>query len=108
MDKKIIGDRMQVTDPYAFSTIGTLEDLVDDIRRWSEQIGLDLKDIDYELDAWDGVSDVLLTYTRPLTEKELEREKARKAKLAARRKADKEKKEAAERKEYERLKKKFG
>ena len=58
--------------------------------------------------GYDGECDVIISYKEEETDKELEKRLARGRKKRDKNKADKEKKEIRERKEFDRLQKKYG
>ena len=104
MANKIVKGRMRVEGSYYFRNAGMLNDLVDEIAAYAFENNCDLRDIDYRF--YDN--EVILTYTRPLTEFEQAKEDARLRRSQEAKAARKAREEATERAEYERLKAKYG
>lgn len=98
--------RILITDVYVGSLDGTLEDVVAQYEAWSLEYGVPLHDITYHMADYNEYG--YIEYWRDKTEEELRKEAEKARKTRERSKKIKEAKEASERKEYERLKKKYG
>jgi len=81
-----------------------VDDLIENLRRLSEG----LEDATLQDISWGGDPDWRVCGWRPMTDKELAKEKAKEAKERADRKVAREKKAADEQATYERLKAKYG
>ena len=84
----------------------TMEFLSSEVLKFASRHGVNPDDVLVGIDAWDA-DDLYLKCLRKPTEKEKERRRADKRRAAEKAKKKAKEKELKERKEYERLKKKF-
>lgn len=105
MARKVVRNgKVLISEEYVDPLSGTGSEIVEKLQEWSRIFEVGLSDFDY-FDNGDYAS---ITYWRPLTEKEMEAERVKKEKTRIGSEKLKETKEAKERAEYERLKKKYG
>jgi len=106
METIIKNGRVLVTDIYVETLDGTLEDVISQYKKWSEQCGVPVQDIYYRM--YDYNEYAYIEYWRDETEEEKKARAEAARKKRERNKKKKEAKEAWEKKEFDRLMKKYG
>lgn len=105
MARKVVRNgKVLISEEYVDSLSGTGSEIINKLKEWSRIFEVDLSDFDY----FDNGDYAIISSWRPLTEQELEAERVKQEKSRLRSETRKQTLETKERKEYERLKKKYG